>query len=369
MNATVSVVIPTYNRAHLIRRAIESILAQTAPGIEIIVVDDGSRDNTADVIAEYGSRARYLRQENAGVGAARNAGIRLCTGRYVAFLDSDDYWLDFKIELQCRLLEAIPEAAFTFSEFMVEKDDGSRRHDGSRQWLAEPIDWAEMYGRTLRWRDWNVQVAGAPADFPVYVGSMYRHFLRSAFVLPTTAMVRRDALEPSIRFTERVAIFEDWEFFARLSRRHPAVFADVETAINSGHSGPERVTRCSQLSKAESYLRMVRSVWKSDAEFLRASSEVVQRAEERALLAIAREALLDGRADVAGSALDQWRQLPNMGARRSASGSASRALMYTIAASWPAGARLFKLAFLGSKLVRSILAPSAHVSYPVNPAA
>ena len=101
----VSAIIPTYNRAHLVTEAIDSVLAQTYPHIEVIVVDDGSTDDTMARLAPYGTRIRVIRQENAGPGAARNKGIAASSGGLVAFLDSDDLWLPSKIERQVRLLQ------------------------------------------------------------------------------------------------------------------------------------------------------------------------------------------------------------------------------------------------------------------------
>ncbi|RVU34114.1 glycosyltransferase family 2 protein [Hwanghaeella grinnelliae] len=90
---TVAVIIPTYNRAHCVGDAIDSVLNQDPPADEVIIVDDGSTDDTATVLAAYGDRIKVLRQKNAGVAAARNAGIKLADSSWAAFLDSDDLWL------------------------------------------------------------------------------------------------------------------------------------------------------------------------------------------------------------------------------------------------------------------------------------
>ena len=90
----ITAVIPTYNRAHLIERAVDSVLAQTLPASEVIVVDDGSSDDTADVVGRYDARVRYVHQDNAGGAAARNLGVREARTEWVAFLDSDDIWLE-----------------------------------------------------------------------------------------------------------------------------------------------------------------------------------------------------------------------------------------------------------------------------------
>ncbi len=103
--AHISVVIPTYNRARYIGRAIDSVFAQTFADHEVIVVDDGSTDDTRVVLAPYMDRIRYVFQANAGVSAARNAGIRLARSPWIAFLDSDDRWLATKLERQVQCIE------------------------------------------------------------------------------------------------------------------------------------------------------------------------------------------------------------------------------------------------------------------------
>src|SRR5437773_3781756 len=106
MNVTVSVVIPTYNYARYLPEAIDSALAQTHAPLEVIVVDDGSTDDTPRVLAVYGDRIRVIRQANRGPGAARNTGIAAARGEYVGFLDADDVWLPRKLELQMARFEA-----------------------------------------------------------------------------------------------------------------------------------------------------------------------------------------------------------------------------------------------------------------------
>ena len=118
MSLSVSIVIPTYNRAHLVSRAVNSALQQCAPGDEVIVVDDGSTDSTGIVLAEFGERIRYIRKENGGAGAARNRGIREARNPLVAFLDSDDEWMPGKIELQRQFMQARPDVLFCFSDFV-----------------------------------------------------------------------------------------------------------------------------------------------------------------------------------------------------------------------------------------------------------
>ena len=121
---TVSVIIPTYNRAQMAVEAVESVLAQTYRPIEVIVVDDGSTDDTAQRLAAFGDRIRYMRQPNRGVGAARNHGLRLATGAYLAFLDSDDLWLPEKLERQVAVLEREPRLGFVYGVMQVVDESG-----------------------------------------------------------------------------------------------------------------------------------------------------------------------------------------------------------------------------------------------------
>lgn len=109
----VSVVIPTYNAEPYIARAIDSVLGQTLAADEIIVVDDGSTDATGDLVKAYGNQVRYIWQDNAGVSAARNVGIKAAKGDWIAFLDADDEWLPEKLEQQLGLLQRHPELVWT----------------------------------------------------------------------------------------------------------------------------------------------------------------------------------------------------------------------------------------------------------------
>lgn len=106
---SVSVVIPTYNRADRVVRAIDSVLAQTRPVDEIIVIDDGSTDDTEKIVLRYGPPVRYVRQENAGPAAARNRGIAEAQGTWIAFLDSDDRWCPEKMASQMAIFERYPQ--------------------------------------------------------------------------------------------------------------------------------------------------------------------------------------------------------------------------------------------------------------------
>ncbi len=166
-----SVVIPTWNRARLVCEAVESALSQRLGQVEVIVVDDGSTDGTADVLTRnFGSRISLLRlPSRRGVSAARNAGVRLATGELLAFLDSDDLWLPGKLDAEVRVLERFPEAAALVSDslrFVGEQADDCSRFartgllaaaQGKARWVSE-CEWlwtnsmkaVQMSSMTLR---------------------------------------------------------------------------------------------------------------------------------------------------------------------------------------------------------------------------
>jgi glycosyltransferase involved in cell wall biosynthesis len=123
----VSVIIPTFNRAGCITKAVDSVLAQTYPNYEIIVVDDGSTHNTREVLQPYLDRIHYIFQPNAGVSAARNTGIRAASSDLIAFLDSDDKWLPRKLEVQLPLM-ADERVVLSFTNLAVVDSRGNRQH-------------------------------------------------------------------------------------------------------------------------------------------------------------------------------------------------------------------------------------------------
>lgn len=122
----VSVIIPTYNRARYICRAVNSVLNQTITDHEIIIVDDGSTDNTKEVLAQYDNRIVYLPQSNKGISASRNRGISAARGKYIAFLDSDDWWAPEKLAEQVKVLDANPKVGIVYSRMPIVNEKGKK---------------------------------------------------------------------------------------------------------------------------------------------------------------------------------------------------------------------------------------------------
>jgi glycosyltransferase involved in cell wall biosynthesis len=138
MAPLVSVIIPTYNREKIITRAIDSVFAQTYRDFEIVVLDDGSQDNTRAVAQAYGPKVHYFYQDNKGIAGARNAGMHQTAGDYIAFLDSDDYWLPGKLEQQMALFSQHPEYGMVGCQCGSVQIDGTYREKnrpGKSGWI------------------------------------------------------------------------------------------------------------------------------------------------------------------------------------------------------------------------------------------
>lgn len=118
-NPTVSVILPVYNGENYLRFAVESVLRQTFQDFELIVVDDGSADSTPAIVGEYGSRVRYVRQDNTGVAGAFNHGLRLASGRFISWLSHDDVFLPTKLEKQAAVLDPLPAPAVCYTDLQM----------------------------------------------------------------------------------------------------------------------------------------------------------------------------------------------------------------------------------------------------------
>lgn len=182
---TVSIIIPTYNQDRFIAQTVESALAQTYPQTEVIVVDDGSADNTSAVLAEYGGRIRHIYQENKGQSAARNTGIAASRGQYLLFLDGDDLIPPHKLELHVALLDAHPEFGLVYSGFQYLSEDGT-----------------EILGE----------------ERPRKQGAVLEDLLRRTFTFPPgAAVIRRECLDRVGLFDEALKGPVDTDMYVRIA--------------------------------------------------------------------------------------------------------------------------------------------------------
>lgn len=203
----ISVIIPTYNRQELVVAALQSVLAQTITGFEIIIVDDGSTDQTEQRLQPYLDRIRYVKQANQGVAAARNTGIRHAQGELLCFLDSDDLWLPTKLEKQLDWASAHPEYALIATE--IQGIDAAGRPTGARK--------TDMY--------------------QIQNGLVAEKLLFGNWIQTSTVMVRRAALERAGGFDEDVGQFgEDWLLWMRIAAESPIYFLPEPLAAYRFHN-------------------------------------------------------------------------------------------------------------------------------------
>jgi GT2 family glycosyltransferase len=243
-----SVVIPTFNRARAVCRAIDSVLAQTYPSIEIIVVDDGSTDATARMLAQrYGgdSRVRCVVQENAGAACARNAGFAKATGAYVALLDSDDTWRPWKLELQVKVMEAFPELGMTWTDMEAADRTGTIMH--ARYLRRMYAAYRHFPGHTLfrnscELREVVPDFAARAGTARLASGSIFPAILMGNLVHTSTVVLRRERLERVSGFDERLRFCgEDYDFHLRTCREGPVGLIDVPS-IRYQLGMPDRLT-------------------------------------------------------------------------------------------------------------------------------
>lgn len=270
-----SVIIPTYNRAHLIARAIRSALAVLRPCDEVIVVDDGSTDRTADAVAEFGDRVRYIKASHRGAGAARNLGIRQAANELIAFLDSDDEWLPGQLELQRRLLEARPEIPFAFTNFAGLYETGDRRPRLLECWRNGGPSWETVFGQPVRFSSLAELPAGF-TDFNVYTGDLSAWEMTDWYFSSITTVVRRSLAGDALYFAEDLPVYEDWLFCGLVAKTGPAAYLDCETALNYCHTGA-RLTSADRLTRAIATLEVFERVWGSDPDFLNAHRDLYTR--------------------------------------------------------------------------------------------
>lgn len=215
----ISVIIPSYNRADIISRAIDSVIKQSYKNLEIVIVDDASKDNTEEVIRAIGEpRIRYIRhQTNGGADKARNTGVAAATGEYVAFLDSDDVWLPNKIELQLAAIQNHPEAEKAVCYTQVKDDRGDK-----------------VFIQPSRGKN----EAESLADYL---------FVNRGFIQTSTVMIPR-YMAVATPFRSGISPHEDLDVFLRLEASG-AKFIFIEKPLSVWHNEP----RTNRLTKMPDY--------------------------------------------------------------------------------------------------------------------
>ena len=234
--ADVSVIIPTFNRSKWVSEAVDSVLHQTLKPREIIVVDDGSTDDTADVLDGYGDAIRVLRlKENRGVSAARNRGIEAACCRYVAFLDSDDLWLPRKLEDQINHVRKHPEIRIHQTDEIWIRNgvrvNPGKRHRKPEGWIFEPS-------------------------------------LHLCLISPSAVLIERRLFDEVGLFDERYPACEDYDLWLRITCRYPVGLLPKALIVKRGDH-PDQLSRLPVLDKyrIESIRNLLQSGLLTDVQY------------------------------------------------------------------------------------------------------
>jgi glycosyltransferase involved in cell wall biosynthesis len=309
---SVSVVIPTYNRAQLVVRAVSSALQAVQPGDEILVIDDDSTDDTAQALARFGDQIRHIKVPHGGAGAARNYGVTAAKHRLVAFLDSDDEWFADKLELQRNIMQGRPDLAFCFSDFAVRDRSGRSLPRYLKNWHNDPRPWHEILAPGFRYSS-IASLPPARDDFLVYVGDLYLPLMTRLYIGTFTLLFRKDLPGGTPAFPVDLPTYEDWQFFGELAKRGPGAYLDCETAIQHGHNMP-RLTDADALIQAMTRIKLLERVWGADADFLarhgNAYREVIEDQRRRQQFYSAKKLLQAGRMREARAAFADIAEYP-----------------------------------------------------------
>lgn len=202
--ATVTVVIPCYNAGHYVEDAIRSVLAQDYSVLEIVIVDDGSTDDTAERVAQFGSRVKYVRQSNSGgyPGMPRNVGMQEGRGNFICFLDADDIMLQGRVSRQLAFLSRHPEVGLVYSDY--------RNFSESTQFVATHFQTCSGL----------MSLLGGQSEYLLASGDATALLLRENIGLPSSVMIRRGVLQRVPGFSVDMRTSEDFHFFYRIAREY-----------------------------------------------------------------------------------------------------------------------------------------------------
>ncbi len=189
----ISVIIPTYNRKHTLQRAIDSVLAQTFKPYEIIIVDDGSKDGTKEWLLQNYPSVQYIHQPNNGVSSARNKGIQISQGSWIALLDSDDEWMPEKLEYQSRFIELNRDSSFCHTNEI---------------WIRNGVRVNQM------------------KKHKKYGGDIFKHCLDICRISPSSSIIKKDVFEEVGAFDESLTVCEDYDLWLRVTAKFNILFLD-----------------------------------------------------------------------------------------------------------------------------------------------
>jgi glycosyltransferase involved in cell wall biosynthesis len=257
----VSVIVPTYNRAAYVADAVASALAQTYSSLEVVVIDDGSVDDTRRIVGTFEDpRLIYVYKDNGGLSSARNAGLARANGEFIAFLDSDDLWLPWKLEAQLALLRRHPDVGLVWTDTSTFRTPGEILH---RRYLRmgygayRKVDITEQCVRAGTVGQLSSAVPIDLRDDPYWIGDVCDAMFFGNLVHPPTALVRRSRLRESGPYESDVTGDggDDYHFFYRVCERGPVALLDAPTILYRLHGAQIVSSRSLQESMAD--LRIV----------------------------------------------------------------------------------------------------------------
>ncbi|MFH1612729.1 MAG: glycosyltransferase [bacterium] len=203
----ISVIIPTYNAAQYIEKSLKSVLNQTYKDFEIIIVDDGSTDNTKEVLKPYLSSIIYIYQQNKKQAFARNIAIKKAQGDYIAFLDADDFWLPETLEIQKLSLDLYPEIAMVFGNIIEFDEKGNFEIGGIKK---EELHIFEK-SNNINFNNKKIEI---------FYGNVFKYLFKGNFVPIMTVMIRKTISEKIGNFDEQMVLAEDYDMWLRISKNY-----------------------------------------------------------------------------------------------------------------------------------------------------
>jgi glycosyltransferase involved in cell wall biosynthesis len=297
----VSVVIPTYNRAYCLARTIDSVLGQTYPRFEILVVDDGSTDDTPALVrSRFGGepRIKYIYQPNGGVAAARNRGIAEAQGDCLALLDSDDIWRPWKLELQVACLSWASDAGMVWTDMEAIDPAGQvfsprylREMYSAYRWFSQE----QLFPRRYRLAQVAPRLQAVVGEAALCVGDIYSPMIMGNLVHTSTVLIRRDRLALVKGFNESLRYSgEDYDFHLRTCREGIVAFADVPS-ISYQRGMPDRLTRSEYaVHMARNFLITVTAAIERDRERITLPPDMLDHVQAEAHAWVGEKLLAQG---------------------------------------------------------------------------
>lgn len=260
----VSVVIPVYNSAKYIEETLDSVLSQTYTDFEVIVVDDGSKDKTPSIVKQYQvkypEKIRLIQKENGGPASARNAGIKVAWGEFIAFNDSDDLWLPLKLEKQMEHFNSDPQVGLVYSKYTSFRDDKELRTKPEKG----------------------------------YSGWIFTKLLSKSIIQASTMMVKRECLDAVGLFDESFSLADEYDMSLRIAKKFQCHFVDKELTRYRIHD--TNASKNDLLFDKEN-LKIYKKIYNNDTDLSKNEKKLLKKRIPRYCIKVAKGLYNQGRLD------------------------------------------------------------------------